>query len=84
MQRRELLKGLAAGVPLAAGAAGTAAIASTKFVKDKGQLTMQALEQRLDVLKKQFEDADERNRKLIKTALACAALSLGIDIGALL
>lgn len=81
MQRRAMLKGLLVGVPVAAGAATAASVA---FVKDKGSETFGSLEQRFNQLKTQFEESDKRNQKLIKIALAAAALSLGIDVSALL
>jgi hypothetical protein len=81
MQRRAVLKGLLAGMPVAAGAA---AAASAAYVKDKGAATLDTLEQRVDELKAQFEESDQRNRKLIKIALGAAALSLGVDVSALL
>jgi hypothetical protein len=81
MQRRAVLKGLVAGMPVAAGAA---AAASAAYVKDKGTATLDTLEQRLDELKTRFEEADQRNQKLIRIALGAAALSLGVDVSALL
>lgn len=81
MQRRAMLKGLLAGMPVAAGAA---AAASAAYVKDKGTSTLDTLEQRLDDLKTRLEDADQRNQKLIRIALGAAALSLGVDVSALL
>lgn len=81
MLRRTMLKGLLVGVPVTAG---SAAVASATFLKDKSQQTIQSVEQRLEELKKQFETADQRNRKLIRIALGAAALSLGVDVSALL
>ena len=81
MQRRAVLKGLLAGMPVAAGAA---AAASTAYIKDKGTATRDTLEQRFDEFKSRFEAADKRNQKLIKIALGAAALSLGVDVSALL
>jgi hypothetical protein len=54
------------------------------YVKDKGSETLGSLEQRFDQLKARFEESDKRNQKLIKIALAAAALSLGVDVSALL
>ena len=81
MQRRAVLKGLLAGMPVAAGAA---AAASAAYVKDKGAATLGTLERRVDELKARLEESDQRNRKLIKIALGAAALSLGVDVSALL
>lgn len=81
MQRRAMLKSLVIGVPAVAGAA---AAASTSFLRDKSQLTLEKLDSQLKELRSRFEDSDERNRKLARLALGAAALSLGIDIGALL
>ena len=81
MQRRAVLKGLLAGMPVAAGAA---AAASAAYVRDKGAATLGTLERRVDELKARLEESDQRNRKLIKIALGAAALSLGVDVSALL
>jgi hypothetical protein len=81
MQRRAVLKGLLAGMPVAAGAA---AAASAAYVKDKGAATLGTLERRVDELKARLEESDQRNRKLVKIALGAAALSLGVDVSALL
>jgi hypothetical protein len=76
-----MLKGLLAGVPLTAGAA---VASSAAFVRDQGQKARESVEQRLEDLKRQFENSEQRNRKLIRIALAGAALSLGLDLSALL
>ena len=81
MQRRELLKGLAVGLPSAAGAA---AVASATFIKDKSGEAKASLEHRFEELKKRFDESEARNKKLVKVAVGAAALSLGLDIGALL
>lgn len=81
MQRRAVLKGLLAGMPVAAGAA---AAASAAYVRDKGAATLGTLERRVDELKARLEESDQRNRKLIRIALGAAALSLGVDVSALL
>lgn len=80
MQRREILKGLLVGMPVAAGAA---AVASASYVKDKGRETLGSLEGRFDALKAHFEESDKRNQKMIKIALGAAALSLGVDVSSL-
>jgi hypothetical protein len=76
-----MLKGLLVGMPIAAGAATAASIA---YVKDKGSETLGSLEQQFAKLKTQFEESDKRNQKMIRIALAAAALSLGVDVSALL
>ena len=81
MQRRALLKGLAVALPAAAG---TAAVASVRFAKETGDQSLEALKGQFNELKSRFEDSDRTNRKLIKAALALAALSLGVDVSALL
>lgn len=81
MLRRTMLKSLLVGVPVTAGGA---AVASATFLKDKSQQTIQSVEQRLEELKRQFKAADRRNSKLIRIALGAAALSLGLDVSALL
>ena len=72
---------MAVGIPAAASAA---AVASTAFIKEIGSDARASLEQRFDELKQRFEESDQRNRKLIKVALGAAALSIGLDISALL
>ena len=88
MERRAMLKGLLVSMPVVAGAAAAASAAyvkdSASYVKDKGQETYASLEKRVEELKNRFEESDQRNKKLIKLALGAAALSLGIDLGALL
>lgn len=76
-----MLKGLLVGAPIAAGAATAASMA---YIKDRGSNTLGSLEQRFEQLKARFEQSDKRNQKLIKIALGAAALSLGIDVSALL
>lgn len=81
MQRRAMLKGLLVGVPIAAGAATAASVA---YVKEKSSETRDSLESRFEQLKTRFEQSDRRNQKMIRIALGAAALSLGIDVSALL
>jgi hypothetical protein len=88
MQRREMLKGLLIGMPVAAGAAAAASAVRVKnsaaYVKDKGQETIASLEQRFNELKDRFEKSEQKNRKIAKLALGAAALSLGIDVSSLI
>lgn len=88
MERRAILKGLAVGLPVAA--AGAAAT-SARFIKDKGdqgfatlEKTVASMQEQLDQLKSRYRESDERNRKLVRVAVGAAALSLGVDLGALL
>jgi hypothetical protein len=84
MQRRALLKGLlVAGVPVAA----AAAIKSRNMLKRSADVSLEALHGQMRELKAQFESfqqSENRNRKLAKAAVAMAALSLGVDVSALL
>lgn len=81
MQRRQLLKGLAVALP---GAAVTAAATSKRFVKETADQSLETLRTQVKDLKERFEKSDRTNKRLIKAALALAALSLGIDLSSLL
>jgi len=74
---------LAIGLPAAAAATslGTRTAAS---VRESTDAPIQALRAQLDTLKRRFEESDEKNKKLLKAALALAALSLGLDVTALI
>ncbi len=84
MERRKFLRGLVAGLPVAAGVAAGVAVKSKDYVHDASGVTLEALKKRVDELKTQFEETDAKNQKLIKVAIAIAALSLGLDVTAFL
>jgi hypothetical protein len=85
MQRRTMLRSLVMGLPAAAGAAATGiALRSAAHVRDGSQVSLESLKHRVDDLKAHFEQADARNRKLLKAAVVLAALSLGLDASSLL
>jgi hypothetical protein len=84
MHRRAVLKGLvAAGVPAAAAAAALTARTAAS-VRDTTDASLESLKAQVDALKTRFEESDARSRKLMKAAIALAALSLGIDVTTLL
>jgi len=84
MDRRAVLKGLfAAGVPAAAAATALAA-RTTSAVRDGTATSIDSLRQQLESLKTRFAETDAKNQKLIRLAIAMAALSLGVDITAVL
>ena len=81
MQRRALLKGLcAAGIPAAAAIATT----SATRLRETTDTSIDALKAQVDGLRTRIEKIENKNNKIARAALAIAALSLGVDISALL
>ena len=84
MERRALVKALMIGVPAAAAVAAGAAVRSTHYVKDASEQSMLKLKNGLDELKERVDQMEASNKKWLKAAFAVAAVSLGIDLSALL
>jgi len=85
MHRRALLKGLlTVSVPAAAAAAATAAARTTTTVRETTDASIEALRAQIDDLKRRLDRSDAKTRKLMKAAIALAALSLGLDVTAIL
>ena len=84
MQRRALLKGLAIGLPTVVGTAAAVTMKSAHRAKQTADQTLEGLSAQIRDLRTQFEQSERSNKKLIKAAVAIAALSLGIDISALI
>ena len=77
--RRTLFKTILAAAPAAA----VAGIATR--ARDLGSAEhLATLRRRLEELKQRLDAAERSNKKYLKAALALAALSLGIDVSALL
>ena len=83
MERRALLRGLLAGIPVTAAVAGVAA-ASGSYVRETSAQSVEACMRRIDALRKRVDESDASTKKLLKAALALSALSLGLDLSALL
>jgi uncharacterized membrane-anchored protein len=83
MERRALLKGLvAAGIPAAAAAA-TLTARTASNVRDKADVSIDALRAQVESLKARFEKSDIQSKKLMRVAIVLAALSLGLDVTSL-
>jgi hypothetical protein len=80
LHRRQVLKGLMAGLPVAVAAVSAHTVRAAQAVKDAAKPSWVELKQRVDVL----EQSDAKTRKLVRAALAVAALSLGFDVSTLL
>ena len=88
LKRRDFLRRLMRSAPVAAGAAAVTAtavrvhdkadpaLASLRAGVESMQTRVRALDERLDGL-------EERQKKWVRVAVGAAALSLGIDVGAL-
>ena len=84
MERRELLRGLILGAPAAAAVVAGAAARSSDYVRDKSDQSLDRVKRQLDELRERMDRSDASTRKAVKVAFALTALSLGIDLSALL
>jgi len=85
MQRRALLKGLLVGVSAAAVAvAATAAAKSTHFVQETSEQSLETCRSQFDDLRERMERSEASTRKVLKVVVTLTALSLGMDVSALL
>ena len=89
VQRREFLRRLAQCTPVAAGAAVvTATAAKTKDAVDPAVATLRAgvesLQQRVRKIDERIETLEAGQKKWLRVAVGAAALSLGLDVSALL
>jgi len=84
MERRELLRGLIVGAPAAAAMVAGAAATSTDYVREKSDQSLETVKRQLDDLRKRMDHSDASTRKALKVAFALTALSLGIDLSAIL
>jgi hypothetical protein len=84
MERRALLRGLLIGIPAtAAGVAGLAA-KSSAYVRETSEQSVDACMQQINALRKRMDESEVSAKKMLKAVLALTALSLGMDISALL
>ena len=84
MQRREILRDLILGTPVAALAVAGAAAKSTENVREKSEQSLETCKRQLDELRERMDRSEASTRKALKVAFALTALSLGIDASALL
>lgn len=84
MQRRALLKGFAIGIPATAAAVAGVAAKSGAYVRDTSEQSLDSCKQQLDSLRKRMDESDISTKKMLRTILALTALSLGMDVSALL
>ena len=84
MERRAILRGLLAGIPVTAAAVAGAAARSGAYVRDTKDQSVEACSRRIDALRKRLDESDGSTKKLLRAALALSALSLGLDVSALL
>lgn len=89
IQRRDFLRRLIRSAPVAAGAAAVAATATkaqavTDPALDSLRASMQTVQSRVRELDQRFEGLEDRQRKWLRVAVGAAALSLGLDVSALL
>jgi hypothetical protein len=80
LHRRQVLKSLLAGLPVAAAAVSAHSVRAAQAVKEATKPSWDELKQRVDAL----EQSDAKTRKLVRTALALAALSMGFDVSTIL
>jgi methanogenic corrinoid protein MtbC1 len=88
LRRRDFLRKLMRSAPVAAGAAAVTATAIKAQDKVDPALAslkagMQTVHTRVRQLDERLDALEERQRKWVRVAVGAAALSLGIDVGAL-
>ena len=84
MERRALLKGLAVGLPAAAATVAGAAVKTTQYVRDTSDQSLETCKRQLDELRERMDRSETSTKKALKAAFALTALSLGLDVSALL
>ena len=84
MERRALLRGLLMGLPVAGAAVAGAAVKTASYVRETSDNSLESCRRQLDELRERMDRSEVSTKKAVRTALALAALSLGMDISALL
>ena len=84
MERRALLKGLAVGIPTTAAAVAGIAAKSAAYVRETSERSADTCKEQIDALRKHMEESEVSTKKMLKTVLALTALSLGMDVSALI
>lgn len=81
MQRRALLRGMLAGLPVAATGAAAAAYAHSREAVDGG---LERVSARVDALARDVRESKQAQKRMFRTLAVLTGLSLGIDISAFL
>ena len=84
MERRAILRGLLAGIPVTTVAVAGAAAKSSAYVRETSEYSVDTCMRQIEALRQRFDESDASTKKLLKVALALSALSLGFDVSALL
>jgi hypothetical protein len=84
MERRALLRGLLAGIPATAAVVTGVAAKSSTFVRATSEHSIEACAQQIEALRKRVESSDIATKRALRTLTALTALSLGLDVSALL
>ena len=89
MHRREFLRKVMRSTPVVAGAAAVAAgVAKAQSVADPAvdsvRQGIESLQSRIREMDDRIDALEDRQKKWVRVAVGAAALSLGIDIGAIL
>jgi hypothetical protein len=84
MERRALLRGLMVGLPVAATAVAGAAVSTGNHVREASDKSWESCKRQLDDLRQRMDRSEASTKKAIKVLTALTALSLGIDVSALL
>jgi len=84
MERRALLRGLMVGLPATAVMVAGAAAKTTHLVRETSEQSLETCRQQLDDLRKRMDHSEASTKKALRVVLALTALSLGMDVSALL
>jgi len=84
MERRALLRALMLGIPAGAAAMAGVAAKSQAYVRDTSEQSLETLKTQVEALRKRLDETDASTKKWLKTLTALTALSLGLDVSALL
>lgn len=84
MNRRALLRGLMTSAPAAGAFVAGAAVSSKGYVRDASGSSINACRQQIDALRERIDVSDARTKKLLRMVLVLTAVSLGLDISALI
>jgi len=72
------------GIPATAAAIAGVAARSGAYVRESSEQSVEACMKQLDALRKRMDQSDAQTRKLLRVLFVLTALSLGLDVSALL
>ena len=84
MERRALLQGLIAGLPIAGTVVAGAAVKAADSVRETSDQSLEMCKRQLEGLRDRVDRHDASTKKALRVVLALMALSLGVDISMLL